>query len=228
MRARIAIIALMSLLMACGKKKGPQPAAPVDVLLSAPAMDEVCTTGTVISDTQSAVQFSWAASANTDSYSIMVTNLLTHATTAQNTTTTQVTVTLARNTPYSWYVISRSGKVPNSPATSSIWKFYNSGPGIVNYAPYPAEITAPKAGAKVSSTTVDLTWIGSSPTAGAVLTYDVYFGTIDTPPKIKDNLTDSFVHNQSVVAGATYYWKVITKDANGNTSDSGLFMFGVN
>jgi hypothetical protein len=31
-----------------------------------------------------------------------------------------------------------------------------------------------------------------------------------------------------VVANTTYYWKVITRDTKGNTSDSGVFEFKTN
>ena len=43
--------------------------------LTAPANNKVCETGTSISDTQSNVDFSWSASANTSTYDLKIINL---------------------------------------------------------------------------------------------------------------------------------------------------------
>ena len=40
--------------------------------------------------------------------------------------------------------------------------------------------------------------------------------------------TDSFVNGVALTSKTTYYWKVITRDTNGDTSDSGLFQFTTN
>jgi hypothetical protein len=217
--------------MGCGGKSNPTPptvATPLRALLTAPAQNAVCTTGTVISTSQSSVAFSWNAAENTDSYDLILKNLLTSTSTTQNTTATQLTVTLARNTPYSWYVVSKSTKT-NVTAQSDAWKFYNSGPGVVTYAPFPAEITAPLFGQNVTATSgkINLTWKGSSVTAGTIASYDVYFGTTSTPPLVYNAITNSFVNDVSVTSTTTYYWKVITKAVDGNTSDSGIFKFTV-
>jgi hypothetical protein len=229
MRSRVLAIALILMLQACGGKHEAVVPSPSKVLLTAPAQNAVCVTGTSVSNGQSSVSFTWGASANTDSYTVVLKNLLTSASTTQNTTSTQLTITLDQNTPYSWYVVSKSSQT-SATAQSDTWKFYNSGPGIVTYPPYPAEITSPTFGQLVTaaSGTISLTWTGSSVTAGTILNYDVYFGTTSTPAIFKGAITDSFVNSMSVVSGTTYYWKVITRDKAGNTSDSGLYQFIVN
>ena len=45
---------------------------------------------------------------------------------------------------------------------------------------------------------------------------------------LKSNVVDMFTNNVVVTAGTTYYWKVVTKDAQGNTSESNMFQFKVN
>lgn len=233
MKKDFLILPLLLVLSACGggggKKPNVTPASPPSaVTLTAPAQNTVCLTGQVISNTQSSVTFIWNASANTNSYDLLIKNLITSVTTTTNTTQTQSTVTLARGVPFSWHVVSKSNLISTT-AESDTWKFYNSGPGTVTYAPFPAEITAPVYGAAVASNsgTVNLTWTGSSP-GNLALTYDIYFGATTTPALLKGGVTDMFLNNVTVLTGTTYYWKVISKDAAGNTSDSGIYTFSVN
>jgi hypothetical protein len=54
-----------------------------------------------------------------------VKNLLTNAISTQLTSNTSVELTLNRNTPYSWFVNSKSSKNPTV-GLSPTWKFYNS------------------------------------------------------------------------------------------------------
>jgi hypothetical protein len=229
MKSRLLIVGLLLTAMGCGKKSSPTPApdlTPAKAVLTLPKQNEACTSGTIISATQSSVLFTWGASNNADSYELNLKNLLTGATTSQTTSTTQLQITLSRNTPYSWYIASKSNK-SSTTAQSDTWKFYNAGAGTVSYAPYPADVVAPAIGQNVVAGTVNLSWKGSS-VGGNITGYDVYFGTSTSPAVLKSNVTDSFYNNVSVISGTQYYWKVVTEDAIGNTSDSGLFQFKVN
>jgi hypothetical protein len=234
MKKGLLLVTVIFALIGCGgKKNNPTPTpvqvpTPTQALLSAPAQNAVCTTGTIISATQSSIAFSWSASANTDSYDLTLTNLLTSITSTQNTTANQLTLTLLRNTPYSWYIVSKSSATSTT-AQSAVWKFYNSGPGIVTYAPFPAEITSPTFGQAVATAaTVNLTWVGSVVAPDVIANYDVYFGTTSSPAITASAITSSFLNNVTVAANTTYYWHVVTRDVNGNTSDSGLYQFSVN
>jgi len=231
MKSRLLIMVLLLTAMGCGKKSSPTPTPAPDLtpgktVLTLPKQNEACTSGTIISATQSSVLFTWGTSNNADSYDLNLKNLLTGATTSQTTSTTQLQITLSRNTPYSWYIVSKSGKSATT-VQSDTWKFYNAGAGTVSYAPYPADVVAPAIGQNVAAGTVNLSWKGSS-VGGNITGYDVYFGTSTSPAALKNNVTDSFYNNVSVISGGQYYWKIVTKDANGNTSDSGLFQFKVN
>ena len=232
---RVIIIISAMLLAACGggnKNNNPTPtppSPPTAASLSAPAQNQVCTTGTIISTTQSSIAFTWTAGSNTNSYTLIVKNLLTKDSTSTTTTLPTATLTLLRGVPYSWYVVSSSTQTTTT-AKSDIWKFYNSGAGTISYPPYPATITAPTFAQSVTATggKVNLTWTGSIAPPSTIAGYDVYFGTTTTPAKVATNITDMFLNNQSVTSGTTYYWKVITKNQNGDTSDSGLYQFKVN
>jgi hypothetical protein len=99
----------------------------------------------------------------------------------------------------------------------------------VSHSPFPADAVAPGFGQNISATgsTVNLSWTGSD-VDGDIVGYDVYLGTTTTPTLLKSNSTDQFLNNITVTSNTGYYWKVITKDSQGNTSDSGLFQFFVN
>ncbi len=233
MKSKLLIAVLVLIATGCGKKNSPTPPAAPDLtpgkaVLTLPKQNEACTSGTIISVTQSSVLFTWAASNNADSYNLSLRNLLTGVTTSQTTSTTQLQITLSRNTPYSWYIVAKSGKSAAT-AQSDTWKFYNAGAGTVTYAPYPADAVAPAIGQNVAAPagTVNLSWKGSS-VGSNIIGFDVYLGTGTSPLLLKSDVTDSFYNNIGVVSGRQYYWKIVTKDANGNTSDSGLFQFKVN
>ncbi|MDO3641264.1 hypothetical protein [Mucilaginibacter sp. L3T2-6] len=221
-------IMLILCLAACSKHNNPTPpAAPGKATLLFPATDAVCTIGTVKSATVSEIQLQWSGDANTNSYEVHIKNLYTHADSVAQANNSPLNVLLKRSTPYSWYVISKSSK-SSSTAQSDTWKFYTSGPGAIVYAPFPAELIAPKFGATVSATSVMLQWKGSDVQADASLMYDVYFGTDKTPTQIimaNTSATSSF--SVTVTAGQTYYWKVVTKDSFKNSSESGVYQFSV-
>lgn len=227
MRRGIILILVLALFAGC-KKRTYVPYPPTKVSLVFPAKDAPCTTGTVISSSQNTVVFQWNSSEYTDSYELHLKNLLTDASTTTAVTSNQLEVTLSRNTPYSWYIVSIN-KYSTEHVQSDVWKFYNSGPGVLSYAPYPAEILTPTFGQSVTVTAgkLNLDWNGSD-VDNDIATYDVYFGTTATPAVFRSGLTESIAIDVPVTSGNTYYWKVITKDKQGNSSDSGLYQFKVN
>lgn len=218
---------LMLTLTTCGKKKSDPP-APEAAVLQAPIKDEVCLSGKIISDSESTIEFKWAAAANAETYELSVKNLLTNVISTQLTSNRSVEITLNRNTPYSWFVSSKSSKNA-AVAVSPTWKFYNSGKGATSYPPFPAEIISPTLGQKVTPVNgkITLQWRGSD-SDNDIVNYDLYFGTSNNPAIFQSKITDASFPNVTVNSATTYYWKVITRDANGNTSDSGVYSFSVN
>lgn len=232
MRNQSLIIILLTapLLLGCGKGSDNSVIPVVDpaqAVLTFPLQNSACTTGTVLSNTQSSITFTWQASANTDSYEVDIKNLLTNVTTSQTTSTNQLTVTLSRNTPFSWDVISKSSQSANT-AQSATWKFYNSGLGVSSHPPFPADLLTPGLTQSVTNqgNAINLTWSGSD-ADNDIAGYDVYFGTAVSPPLLKSGVPDMFLNNVSVASGYTYYWKIVTKDSQGNSSDSDIYQFAV-
>ncbi|AYL95429.1 hypothetical protein [Mucilaginibacter celer] len=230
MRKVIFFFFSIAILSACGSHKTdnpappPPPAGPGKPTLIAPASNEVCTQGTVISATQSTVTLKWSAADNATGYDVTIKNLDDGTSASLSTAATQVNAILKRNTPYSWTVSAKSAAAATS--KSDTWKFYNSGPATVNYAPFPAEIVAPVMNQTVTVTNgkMDLSWNGSDADNDTIL-YDIYFGDSSSPALLKNKASENILKDVAVVAGKTYYWKVITTDSKGNTSDSGIYKF---
>jgi hypothetical protein len=219
---------MIVLITGCGGKQDTPTPPPGKATLTFPAQNSVCTTGTVLSDTLSSITFTWTASTNTDSYEVDIINLLTNSLKTQTVNTNQISVNLTRNTPFSWYIVSKSNKVSNT-AQSDVWKFYNSGLGVSSHPPFPADLTSPGFGQNVSASafgTVNLTWTGSD-VDNDIIGYDLYFGTTSAPPVFITNIPNMYSNSVNVVSGKTYYWKVVTKDSQGNTSDSDVYQFTV-
>lgn len=219
----------LALLAACGGGDGgddpqPQPVpAPQATTLIFPDNNSTCFEGEVVSPTQSRVTFRWNESEHTDTYELIVRNLSTNTESTQNPSINEATLTLTRGAPYQWYVISRSLGTTQT-ATSATWRFYNEGPGITNYAPFPAEAVYPARGAFISVPgSLTLEWAGAD-ADGDIAGYEVFFGTspeADTP----SGTTTETTLEVNVSAGQTYYWKVLTRDTAGNSSESEIFEF---
>jgi hypothetical protein len=213
-------IAMFFTVMAC-KKKTEAP-APEPVALLLPAASSLCTSGVIVSATESTITFSWTPTPDANSYELTVKNLVTGISQTKKTTTNLAALTLLRGTPYSWSITASTG------SQSDTWRFYNAGEGSAANLPFPAEAVSPAWGQSLTSVggSIDLNWTASD-VDNDIANYDLYFGTTTTPPLFKSAVTDMFLKNVPVATATTYYWKVITKDKAGNTSDSGLLLFNV-
>ncbi|MBC8051983.1 MAG: hypothetical protein H7Y13_02865 [Sphingobacteriaceae bacterium] len=228
---QLSIIFLLFALVACkGKKSAPAVVpTPGSAVLVSPAANATCNQGAVVSTTESTVLLTWSASANTETYDITIKNLATGVSTLKTSTATQLSVNLNQNTPYSWYVTSKSSQT-SATKKSETWKFYNAGTAVSFYAPFPADLILPTNGQIVTATASKtvLDWNGSD-TDNDIAGYDVLMGTTNANMSvIKSNLTESIANDVTVASGLTYYWQVKTKDSKGNTSTSDTFTFKVN
>lgn len=71
---------------------------------------------------------------------------------------------------------------------------------------------------------VILSWKAFDP-EGEDLSYDLYFGSIPSPPLYKKNLKINNVVISNLASGQTYYWKVVAKDSCGNETSSPVWSF---
>ena len=197
--------------------------------LTAPANNKTCETGTSVSDTKSDVTFTWGASADTNTYDLKITDLNSNSVTNKTALTTTTTkATLDKGVPYSWNITSKSTASSTNTA-SDTWKFYLAGTGIVNYAPFPADLKTPASGSTITRDgdgKVAFTWDGSDPDTDDTLTYTLYVDTTDgkqTPATALSNLTEKTA-SVELAAATTYYWRVKTSDGV-NSSYSIVYSF---
>ena len=207
-----------------GGDPNPIP-APLATTLIFPDNNEECTEGEVINPTQSRVVFEWNDSQNTDSYQVNLLNLNTGSSSLTSSTESSTPIILLRGVPYEWFVVSRANGTTET-ATSPTWRFYNAGPGISNYAPFPAQAVAPSRGATLSATSsVTLEWSGRD-VDNDISSYSVSFGTENPPPVIESGITGTSLETD-VQSGNTYFWQVATEDTAGNVTTSEVFVFRV-
>jgi hypothetical protein len=195
----------------------PTPQKPGKSVLGKPANNTECLE-------VDAVKFEWNSSENTTSYTINVKNLLTNEIVSNTTTSTSVDITLEKGNPYSWYVISTNST--SLVTESDKWKFYLSGEALKNHAPFPAEILTPKPGASVSSGSVSLSWTFSDIDANDTHSFDIYLDQNDATKKIISNY-GAKKRTVSLNTPGVYYWRVVTIDNHGTSSDSGISTFTV-
>lgn len=225
-------------LVACGGSDGGgDDTPPIDppAVIPAPAASTLvfpdnnteCNTGQIVSETQSSVTFQWTASTNTDSYEVNIKNLETNNTVKRTATTNELAVSIARGTPFEWFVISRATGTSET-ATSPKWVFYNEGIGIENYAPFPANVVTPERGANITTanTSINLTWTASD-VDDDIIGYEVFFDTSETPTTSIGSTTETTI-SATIAPGNTYRWIVITTDSGDNNSSSEVFEFRIN
>jgi hypothetical protein len=226
---KISLIFALLLVFNCSKDSddGPTtPPAPSAVSLTFPDNNQECNQGVEVNVNQSSVTFTWDASANTDSYDVVLKNLDAGTTTTHSSTTNQLAITIDKGTPYSWSVISKS-TTSTETAQSDTWKFYNAGAPVTSHAPFPADLVGPNMGANFTGVTSQtLSWLGVD-IDNDIVSFDVYFGTVSPPTNLQTN-TNSQTLDVTVAGGNTYYWRIVTKDGEGNTSQSEIFEFRVN
>jgi len=196
---------------------------PEGVLLVFPYQDTLCNEGENPTPTQSTVFFEWVPNDNAESYTLTIENLDSGSITEYQTSEFIFPVTIARAVPFRWFV---TYDLQGETKESAVWNFYNAGPGVQTYPPFPAEIISPTMAQNMASTTsVTLNWIGSD-VDNDIVGYDIYFG-IDNPPSLNTSDTTADELTVSVTAGNIYYWQIVTKDLEGNSSQSGVYQFRV-
>jgi len=204
----------------------PPPEPPTAATLSFPANNQECNEGTSVTVFLSSVTFTWEESANTDSYTIVVTNLDNGSSVTLTSNTNTKTITINKGTPYSWYVISKSTSTSET-AQSATWSFYNAGDATESHAPFPADVDAPTMGENLTGiSSVSLKWIGSD-LDDDITGYEILFDSSSPPTTSLGASQTETTIDVTVAAGNTYYWRVITTDSQGNNSESEIFEFRV-
>ncbi len=95
---------------------------------------------------------------------------------------------------------------------------------IVNNPPNAPNNPDPYDGETGVSVDTDLSWSCSDPD-GDSLTYDVYFGTSNPPPKIISGQTETTYDPGILSYGTTYHWKIVAFDNHGASTEGPIWSF---
>lgn len=222
----LSFLLVVVLCFACKKKDPPKP--PESAKLVFPQNNSECITGTDTSPTTSMVEFKWQQASNTDTYELRATNVNTNTTQTISTSSLSAKLPLQKGALYTWVVNTKNSAVLQTMA-SQTWRFYNAG-FETSYAPFPAEVILPELGKSIFkdiNNEVSLSWSGSD-VDNDIVSYELYFSTEKPPTSLIASITTGSTSRKVTVESNTvYYWKVITIDSEGNTSDSGIFDFRV-
>ncbi|MBT8321771.1 MAG: hypothetical protein KJO90_08930 [Eudoraea sp.] len=223
---KIALLLAGVLIMSCSKDSPPKP--PEAALLVFPEQNSECTTGVDLNAETSQVEFRWQEAKYTDSYELNVTNVNSGTTQTSTTTALSALQPLEKGALYRWNIRTRNEKTEDI-ITSETWLFYNAG-SETSYPPFPAEIVAPLSGASVVrdiNNEITLEWI-SSDVDNDVERFEIYLDTSNPPTTL---VASPSVSLNSVKVGVerdtVYFGKIITRDRENNTSDSGVYSFRV-
>jgi hypothetical protein len=94
----------------------------------------------------------------------------------------------------------------------------------LNQPPNPPSNPNPSNGSTDVSITTDLSWTGGDPN-GDLVTYNVYFGTTSSPPKVANNQSGTSYDTGTMNYGTTYYWKIVAWDNHGASTVGPLWHF---
>ncbi len=113
------------------------------------------------------------------------------------------------------------------PSSNPFWAYYaddTAGVLVANTGPYTPSNPNPANGATNVDINKDLSWTGGG-SPGITITYDVYFGTASTPPKVSSNQSGTTYNLGTLAYSTKYYWKIVAWDEADNHSEGPIWTF---
>lgn len=220
--------AAMVFLTACGGDDKDEVTPPGAVALLSPAKNTVCINGASTSETgKSKVTFSWKNAVDAEQYRIDISNLSAKTSLSQVVKGVSYDASLDIAAYYSWCVTAINA---GGSTSSDTLQFYLSGTPDSNYAPFPADLTSPLPGAVISANgaatvQVAFQWDGND-LDNDIVGYAFYLDNKDASTVVVSSLVTTTT-TQALATGKTYYWKVVTTDAAGNSAESAVVSFKV-
>jgi hypothetical protein len=217
MKLEYSFLILLSFVIACEKEVIITPNPP---LLIGPENNNNCSSETVISSKKSQVDFSWQTALNADEYELVIRNIDTNLDTKLTTFRLFSAVVLDRGQQYSWWVISKYIE-DETFSKSSVWNFYLEGPQLSSRFPFPATLLIPKANEQISLNDGKYIFRWESTDLDEdIIEYDIYLGTDPVELTLLAERLSLNSVELSLNSNQFYYWKIITRDSEGNVSSS--------
>ena len=126
------------------------------------------------------------------------------------------------NKHYYWRVYVKNTTNSTQSPYSEVRSFYT--PKTGNQSPNKPTNPSPADGATNQSTSISLSWACTDPDNDP-MTYDVYFGTVTTPSKVTASPITSTTYTPTLVNNTKYYWKIVAKDNQNNSTDGDVWNF---
>jgi hypothetical protein len=125
--------------------------------------------------------------------------------------------TMSYGTTYYWKIVAKD--IHNETQSGPIWHFQT------NQLPFQPDNPIPSNESTNISINAHLNWTCDDPDPGDTVTYDVYFGTSNSPSIVSDNQT-GLGYNPGILAYNTlYYWKIIAWDEQDASTAGSLWSF---
>ena len=96
---------------------------------------------------------------------------------------------------------------------------------ISNNLPYVPSDPHPEDGATDVPLIICVNCTGGDPDPGDIVLYDIYFGDTTPPPQIYSNFSIPIYCNSSLDFNTTYYWKVVSNDEYGASTEGPIWSF---
>jgi PKD repeat protein len=125
------------------------------------------------------------------------------------------------STHYFWKIIAMDNQ--SASTEGPLWDFTTK--AKTNNPPNTPDDETPQNDSTNVSIDVNLNWIGGDPDIDDTVTYDIYFGTSNPPPKLVDNQSDMSYNPNTLLDNTTHYWRIVAWDNNGAFAIGPLWHF---
>ncbi|SOC79333.1 protein of unknown function [Salinimicrobium sediminis] len=227
---RLLLLFLVALAVSCSSDDDEldvNTTVPGEASLVLPQDNTQCEVGEVVAN-MAEVFFEWEEATDAERYDLVITNLATQEVKQRpNLETTDLMVRLERGFAYSWKIISKNSGEDVTESASN--KFYVAGEPGSNNVPFPASLSSPASGVKVTPVDgmVTLEWDAApTDTDGDPLVFTLFADKVDgnqEPPEEWKGLTVNSMEIE-VEPNSLYYWHVETSDGR-NTAISNTYTF---
>ena len=211
--------------VSCSKEKVFQPEKTV---LLYPLNYDTCIQINDTVNSTSNINFVWKNSNYTESYELVIKNIVTEEIQSYKTNFTNFQASIKNGFTYNWWVNSISNSL-GSKIKSDTWLFFLEKQVDLNYLPYSARLIHPQNNSQVNllNNQIEFKWEGYD-IDNDIKSYSLSYGfTIDNLNKTIENILTESVKIE-LNNNQKYFWQVVTVDLKGNKSFSTIYEFKTN